>query len=186
MLQRFQNYNWILKKPLMMSKWLRFLVLVESTSDYLFTQREWQEYHVYTTLCSGSPNLEERIVDGDYKEMPFITDLVSASCHCQIYIYISELPPRYKKAPQVQGQMIWRVWRVLYWIGSCLKVKLSPPVSLRISNMTGAFSMSALVFFYVLLVKTGITKSEITSTHCLTCIRTDETTGLKKRSEVVS
>lgn len=40
-------------------------------------QREWEEYQVFTTLCSGSLNLEECIINGEDKEVKFIADLMS-------------------------------------------------------------------------------------------------------------
>ena len=35
-----------------------------------------QEYCVFTTLCAGSPNLEDHILGGDDKELQHIADLV--------------------------------------------------------------------------------------------------------------
>lgn len=37
---------------------------------------ERQEYRVFTALCAGSPNLEDRILGGDDKEVRHIADLV--------------------------------------------------------------------------------------------------------------
>jgi hypothetical protein len=45
-----------------------------------------QEYRVFTALCSGSPNLEDRILDGDDKEVRVIADLVGLILeYCRIY-----------------------------------------------------------------------------------------------------
>ena len=48
-------------------------------SRYFFIQREWAEYHVYTTIYSGLLNLEEQIIDRDDNAVQLIADLISVS-----------------------------------------------------------------------------------------------------------
>ena len=51
-------------------------------TDTQYFSRERQEYRVFTALCSGSPNLEDRILGGDDKEVRAITDLVGLILEC--------------------------------------------------------------------------------------------------------
>lgn len=155
---------------------------------HVFAQREQAEYCVYTTLCRGSPNLEERIINGDDKEVRFIADLVS------LFINLTKLAYRWvtliifklqkgssgARSDDTKGLK----GAILDWI-TPRNEPLNPPLSRSIKHDRG-FHHERTGFLLCHVRKDWDNQEWSCLVHSLSSNTTDKTAGPKRNSEVVS